>query len=503
VSQAGRRGYDIIVVGGGAAGCVVAARLAQDARRHVLLVEAGPDLRQNLPAELRDGWHITRNYDWAIKSEPDGDGNVRNLRRMRLLGGTSWLTRFAVRGSPADYAEWAALGNDGWDFDALLPWFRKIESDLEFADRPWHGADGPIPVTRYPHLQPSGVHAAAAAAMAAAGLPTVEDHNQPGAVGVGRMPMSSRDAIRTTTLSAYLPRGEEPANLAIRSDSLVSAVAFAGHRATGVRLADGTRLQSDVVVLSAGVYGSPAILLRSGVGPADELIQLGVPVTVDVPGVGENLADHPAFEIALDYHGDGRAVPVLQSMATFHSELSAPDDPPDLMFWFGDPMAYEGDVEFSLEVVLLKPRSRGRLSLRTTDPADPPRVDLRQLTETADLARLVEGYRLAHQVIERPELRSLCDGPKTAEIEDEAELHRLIRRDGYSIPHVAGTCAMGPRPAAGAVVDLRGRVHGLEGLFVVDASIMPNVPSGFTHLPTIMLAERLANQVEGSAWLNN
>jgi choline dehydrogenase-like flavoprotein len=197
--------FDVVIVGGGAAGCVVAARLAESPSRSVLLVEAGPDLRADLPAGFSDGWRLPRGFDWGYTSEPDARGVAEDLRRGKLIGGTSWLTRFAVRGSPADYDGWAGLGNAGWGFTDVLPYFRRLEADADFGDQPWHGDAGPIPVSRYPAVGLTEAAAAGLAALEAAGFPLLEDHNRPGAVGAARMPMNSRDGVRVTTADAYLP----------------------------------------------------------------------------------------------------------------------------------------------------------------------------------------------------------------------------------------------------------------------------------------------------------
>jgi choline dehydrogenase len=201
---------DVVVVGGGAAGCVVAARLSESGTRSVALLEAGPDLRANLPAELRDGWRIPREPDWGYAAERDARGVVEELTRGKLLGGTSWMTRFALRGAPADYDEWAALGNAGWSFEDVLPYFTRLEADADFGDRAWHGDRGPLPISRYLDVELSEIAAAGLEALKVVGFPTVEDHNRPGAVGAGRMPMSSRDGTRVTTADAYLPLGETP-----------------------------------------------------------------------------------------------------------------------------------------------------------------------------------------------------------------------------------------------------------------------------------------------------
>ncbi len=483
---------DVVVVGGGAAGCVVAARLADSGSRSVLLLEAGPDLRADTPSEIRDGWRITRDFDWGYLAEPDPHGVVRNLWRNKLLGGTSWVTRFTPRGSPADYDRWAALGNEGWGFEEVLPYFKRLETDVDFGDEPWHGDRGPMPSTRYLELEYTEVAAAALRAIIAAGFAAIEDHNRPRAVGVGRMPMSTRDGVRVTTADAYLPAGGTPANLTIRADAQVADVLFDGIAATGVRLLDGTTVDAGWVVLCAGTYGSPPILMRSGIGPADHLRSVGIPVRIDLPGVGENLADHPAVSIDCGYRGPVRTAPVLHSITTFHSAGRSSDETPDLMFWLSDPgRSSDGMALFEIEVVLLRPRGRGTVRLRSADPADAPRVELPNFRDTFDVERLAEGYDRALDVARNPEIRSLC--AETPAPEGRAD--EVVRANGYSLPHVVGTCSMGPRPDDGAVVDASGRVYGVERLSVVDASIMPDVPSGFTHIPTIMIAERLSDEI--------
>jgi choline dehydrogenase len=492
----GKDVFDVVIVGGGAAGCVAAARLSESASRSVLLLEAGPDLRAKVPDEIRDGWDITRQFDWGYMSEPDARGVVRNLWRNKLLGGTSWVTRFAARGSPADYDGWVAFGNAGWGFADVLPYFIRLEADADFGEQAWHGDRGPMPIRRYLDLEFTEVGAAGLQAMEAVGFPIVEDHNRPGAVGAGRMPMTSRDGLRVTTADAYLPIGGTPPNLSIRPDAHVAEVVFEGTRARGVRLLDGTVIEASWVVLSAGTYGSPPILMRSGIGPAEHLRAVGVAVRIDLAGVGANLADHPGVDIDCGYRGPGRTSPILHSIGTFHSAGRPSDEPPDLMLWLFDPVEpVEGSAQLEFCVALMKPRSRGTVRLHSADPAAPPRVDLPNLDDPSDLKRLVEGYRRGLEVASRPEIRRLCAGPLAGEELVGDELHGFIRENCYSIPHVVGTCAMGPRPDDGAVVDGSGRVYGTQRLSVVDASIMPDVPSGFTHIPTIMIAERLSEQI--------
>lgn len=478
-------GFDLVIVGAGAAGCVLARRLADRGDRSILLLEAGPDLRTATPPMLRDGWRLPSGPDWpdwGFESTPGATGgSAAKLRRGRLMGGTSWLTRFAVRGAASDFDAWAAAGNRGWSYTDVLPAFQRLERDAEFGAAAGHGDAGPIPITRYPERPVSEIHERAVEALVALGHPPVDDVNDPAAVGVGRLPMSSRDGERVTTLDAYLPAGWSSPHLSIRPDAPVDRVLVAGGRAHGVRLVDGSEIRAGEVVLSAGVYGSPAILMRSGVGPAAHLRALGITVILDLPCVGANLSDHPAVELDSGARGSSDG-PVLHSIATYRSALASPSGGPDLMFWLTDPDA--DDPALYLDPILLRPRSRGSVRLQSADPSAAPVIELPGLRDPADVDRLVEGYLHGVEIAGR--LGSSV-GPSAPD-----EARRIVTENVYSIPHTVGTCAMGPSTADGAVVNQRGRVHGVDGLSVVDASIMPEPPSGFPHLITIMLAERVA-----------
>jgi choline dehydrogenase len=460
-----------------------------DAGQEVLLVEAGPDLRGREPPQLRDGWGLYRGHGWGYTSEPGVDGAVSEVKRLRLVGGTGWLTRFAVRNHPSDYDCWARMIGEGWSYAEVREAFNAIEHDLDHATDDWHGEHGPIPVTRYPDVAVTEFDSAVRHGLAECGFEWVPDLNRPGAIGYGRMPMNSTAGRRVTT--ADLLSQPRP-NLTLRADCAAVNVVLEGRRAAGVRLADGSTVLAATVVLSAGVYGSPCLLMRSGIGPADLLAELGIRVRAELPGVGANLCDHPAASLDVGYRGVQRPGPLLHTLATFASPAGTAGEGPDLALWISDP---EGEpAEGWLDVVLLRPEGRGQVRIATTDPAQPPRIWLPTLTEQ-DVAILCHGVRRAVDVLAASVLEPTRKDPPPVALIDSDRLARWVRDNAYSLPHTVGTCAMGASPHDGAVVDAAGRVHGVAGLYVVDASILPGPPTGFPHLVTLMMANRITDKL--------
>jgi choline dehydrogenase len=500
-------------VGGGSAGAVLAARLSEEPARRVLLIEAGPDYAtlEATPDDLRDGYRMSlREHDWGLTAEAV-PARAIPYPRGRVIGGSSAVNAtIALRGAPADYDEWAKLGNDAWSWAKVLPHFRRLEDDAEGADE-LHGRGGPVTIRRWRRDELIPTQRAFFEVCRRLGFPEVADHNHPQATGVGPFPQTRRDRLRLSTAIAYLLPARQRPNLAIRARCLVRRVLFEGLRAVGVEVqsdAEPERVFGRRITIAAGAIGSPAILLRSGVGPAASLLALGIEPVVELPGVGAGLMDHPVTrlllvprpgscdpqtplaQVVLRYTAPGSGeFNDMQLVMFSHVDVAAIGGP-DAVARVGAPLA------IGLPVALERPLAHGQVSLASSDPLVPPRIALNFAGEPEDLRRLVEGVRLAWRVAHEPELARHTDHvallTEQTMSSDEA-LAAYVRATVTTQFHPCGTARMGPADDPMAVCDQYCRVRAVENLQVVDASIMPTIPRANINLTCIMIAEHASD----------
>ena len=501
---------DVIIVGGGSAGAALAARLSEDPDRSVLLLEAGggaplggsQDQLANINFAL-----TTR--DWGLRATA-GPGRVLDYPQGRFLGGGSSVNGgLAFRGAPADYDRWAAMGNPSWSWDHLLPCLRRLEDDRDFGESHGevHGQGGPIPVVRYHRDELLDIQQAFRSGCEAGGIPWTDDHNAPDSTGVGPLPMNREDGVRMSTALTYLRPALDRPNLTVWTEATVHRVIVADGRATGVvveREGQVTEVSGGEVIVSGGSVQSPALLWRSGIGPAGRLAELGIDVVVDNGAVGRGLTDHPGVFLFLAPGEEQVSAPdpQFQLGARYTSTGSADENDMLLSMMNYWDLSTSPDFQATLggvaSVVVLtcgvhQPHSRGSVSLASADPDDPVVVDLNLLDDQRDVDRLVEGLRRARTVA------ADAMGDFTGDVllveesawDDDAALGDYVRNLVAPWYHPVGTCRMGP-DAADAVVDDRLRVHGVEGLRVVDASIMPSITRAPTNLTAIAIAERAA-----------
>ncbi len=511
--------YDDVIVGGGSAGAVLAARLTEDPARRVLVLEAGPDYPtlESTPADLKNGWQMSlREHDWGLTAEALS-GRTIPYPRGRVIGGSSAVNAtIALRGVPADYDEWAALGNDAWSWADVLPHFRRLEDD-PVGDEELHGRGGPVEIRRWRGDELIPTQHAFFEVCRRLGFEEVADHNHPDATGVGSFPQNRRERLRLSTAIAYLLPARDRPNLAIRPNCLANRVLFENERAVGVEVqADGglQPVHGRRITLAAGAIGSPAILLRSGIGPKDALLDLGIEPVVDLAGVGAGLVDHPVTRLLLvpKPGSCNRETPLAQVVVRYTAPGSDEfNDMQQVMFSHVDVASLGGaravetvgtPLAIGLPVALERPLSRGRLSLASADPHVPPRIELNFTAEPEDLRRLLEGVRFAWQVAHEPEVVDHVDHvallTEEAMSSDEA-LATYVRATVATQFHPCGTARMGPAGDARAVVDQHCRVRTIENLRVIDASIMPNIPRANINLTCIMIGEHVSEWMREDA----
>jgi choline dehydrogenase len=524
--------HDYIIVGAGSAGCVLASRLSEEPDVSVLLIEAGPaDTLDNIhvPLGVTALAHSVVDWDYSTGSEPHCDGRRIQLPRGRALGGSSSTNAMVyIRGNAADYDGWRHAGCAGWGYEDLLPYFKRAE-DNERGASEYHGAGGPLAVSEGRH--PNPMMDAFVEAGEQTGLARNDDFNGPAQDGIGHYQVTQRGGRRCSASVAYLHQAMVRPNLTVETHVQVERVVFDGMRATGVegmRLGEPLRFDAArEVILAAGAYNSPQLLMLSGIGPAEHLGTRLIAPILDKPMVGRNLQDHvnvwglwrsrepvslatamaPEFVeanvLAFEAQGIGPLTSNIAESGGF--ARTSPDlDAPDLQLHAipailsEDPPFGMADHGMSIGVCLLTPRSAGEVWLHGAEPSTKPMILHRYFEAEEDMARMEAGIALVMEIARQPALAAYCAEPEQLPASgSQADVRAWIRRHAQTLYHPVGTCAMGPDEDA--VVDLELRVRGVEGLRVVDASVMPTVPRGNTNAPTIAIAERAADLIRGVA----
>jgi choline dehydrogenase len=497
--------YDVIVVGSGSGGAVVARRVVDAGARVCVLEAGGPDENPAIhdPARVWELWGSPD--DWAYKTLPQPACHDRQLNfpRGRVLGGTSCLNGMIyIRGNRLDYDDWAAAGCAGWGYEDVLPFFKRSE-DFSRGESEYHGTGGPLRVTA--DYEPHPLTAAMVEGAQEVGIPYNDDHNGASQDGVGFCHLMIKDNVRQNQALAFLRPVMEAANLTVLTRTRARRLLIEDGRCVGVEIGGGELRAEHEVVVCAGAIDSPKLLMLSGIGRADDLRRLGIDVVADLPGVGENLQDHMLAPVI--YSSARPVPPVVPGTQGMHAHLfarSRPDLPvPDTQPLFFHIPAYEPWMEgppdaFTLMGALVRPESRGTVSLASADPDDPPLIDAAFLTEEADLDALEWSF---NQVREISRASALDDWrgeelyPGTG-VTGRDEIRDYIRRTVTTYFHQACTCKMGVDELA--VVDPQLRVRGVDGLRVADASVMPTVTTGNTHAPATMIGERAADLVLGA-----
>ena len=523
--------FDYVIVGAGSAGCVLANRLSADGRNSVLLLEAGPK-DTNLWIHVPLGYgrlfkEKTVNWMYQTEPEPGLDGRSVFQPRGKVLGGSSSINGLLyVRGQHEDYDRWRQRGNTGWGYDDVLPYFRKAENQQRGADK-YHGAGGPLPVSDWRHADP--LSEAFVVAAAQTGIPTNPDFNGASQEGAGFFQTTTQRGRRASTAWSYLRPARSRGNLQVETSALAQRILFEGRRARAVEYRQSGALRTArarrEILLSSGAYNSPQLLQLSGVGPAELLKQHGIDIVLDAPGVGNDLQDHLQVRLVTRCSqpvtlNDILNHPVRRVMAgaryaafrrgpltiaagtsgaffKTNPRLATPDIQIHFLPFSTDRMGEKlhSFSAFSASVCQLRPESRGSLRIKSADPAAAPEIRINYLATETDRAAFIDGIKILRKILAAPALKpyavdEIHPGPK---VTSDEEILAFCRKTGSTVYHPTSTCRMGNDPLA--VVDQRLRLRGIEGLRVVDASVMPDLMSGNTNAPTIMIAEKASDMI--------